>query len=399
MKLFISYCEKNGQGLAYARRAKSICKQRNVEAWVWRDDSNSAKWLKSDIATGVDSCHAMLTLVTSGTESSEPQKQEWSLADSLNKTNSSLRMNGLLIPLELRSRACLEFIDSDFEEVCNKVMNDIVDYLNSDRPTSEEDTSRIYKEYQISDIAKKLEKRQDELNERAIEEFSKSVWEGYLGSAIIRNIVRLSEANEKDKDNLRNIVIYSSIELDKFNAQDYWWGPAFRQLGREIAIGEEKALIKNIQAEIKGIKESCNEKNDELSIIQREIERLNSIGHMPDVILAPPSMLKSFVHFFKEEKGKVDFTRELGSAATLEAKDLGGLRIYLLGQGILNDNVIVFNRSSVVWEVLPYPETGYALTMGIGRDIYPDKVKFIIGTTIRCALKIKEGISIIPIER
>jgi len=395
MKFFISYCD-DGEGLVYAKKAKKTCKQRNIEAWVWHDDANTAKWLKSDISESIESSTAMLTIVTVGTKDSEPQKGEWSLADSLGKMNSSVRKKGLSVPLELRGRPCPEFSDNDFEEICNRVINDIVDSMKSYRQITEGASTEVL---QVCNIARKLEKRQEGLNERTIEEFGKSVWEGYLGSTMIQNIVRLSEANEEDKDNLRHIVIYSGIDLDKFNAQDYWWEGAFRQLGRAIATGENRELVARIQSEVKGIDESCNEKDDELSVVLKEIERLNGIGHMPNVILAPPSMLKSFVHFFKEEKGKIDFTSELGSAATLEVKGLSVLQIYLLGQEILNDNVIIFNKSSIVWKVLPNPDTGYALTTGIGRSIYPDKVKFIIGTTIRCILKTKEGISVIPIER
>ncbi len=396
MKFFISYCENDGEGLKYAKQVKGICKNRNIETWIWSSDSSSAISLRSDIAENVMGCDAMLIIATSGTENSTAQKQEWSFADSFHKVSASLKIKGVPIPPELRCSKCPEFIDSDFEAVCNTVIDDIVAVLKSNMPTTVKDTGKTN---QLFNIAKKLEEHQEKLNTDKIKGFHDNVWGGYLGSAKVRNVVNLAEASNEDKDKLRNIVLYSTIDLDKFNAKDYLWGPAFSQLGREIAAGEEKELIKSIQAEIKEIKDRCNEKNDELSIIQGEIERLNSTGHMPDVILAPPSMLKSFVHFFKEEKGKLDFPNELGSAATLEIKGLGVLRIYLLGKGILADNVIVFNRSSIVWKVLLNPDTGDALTMGIGRDIYPDKVKFIIGTTTRYAFKTKEGISMIPIER
>lgn len=396
MKFFISYCEKDGEGLGYAKRAKDICKQRDIEAWVWADDSSTAEWLTTEIADNVDSCDAMLTIVTAGTEDSESQKEEWSFARSFGRTNSSFRKKGLSIPKELRSRKCPEFSDSDFDEVCNKAIDDIVKTKEPNGKAQASETPT--KEYKLYDIATRLERHQEELNKETIDEFGKSVWEGYLGSAIIRNIVRLAEADEKE-ESLINIVIRSNIGLNEFNATDYWWGPAFRQLGAEIAISEKRFLVKRVQDEVKEINEPCNEKHDELSIVLKEIQRLNSIGQMPDIILAPPSMLKSFVHFFKGEKGNVEFTRERESAATLEVKDINKLGIYLLGGEILSKNIIISNRSSFIWEVVPNPDTGYVLTMGIGRGFYPDKVSFIIGTTVRCVVAEKEGITIIPIER
>ena len=397
MKLFISYCEKDGEGLPYARRAKKICEQRDIEAWVWRDDSSSAKRLNSDIAENIESCDAMLTIVTAGTADSEAQKEEWSLAGSLNKINVSIRKKGLNLPLELRARYSPEFIDIDLDGICNKAIDDTVKTTEADNKTQASETST--KEYQLYDVAGQLEKRQEGLDKETIEEFNKGVWDGYLGSTMIRDIVRLAEANEEDKGTLRHIAIRSNISLNEFNAKDYWWGPAFRQLGEEIAAGEKRFLVKAIQNEVKVIKESCNEKDDELSIVLKEIERLKNIGHMPDVILTPPSMLKSFVHFFKDERGKIDFTREQGSAATLEIKDITKLGIYLLGRGVLSENVIIFDRSSVIWKVVPNPDTGYALTIGVGRGLYPDKVTFIIGTTIRCVVAEREGITRIPIVR
>lgn len=396
MKIFISYCERDGEGLGYAVRAKDICNQRNIEAWVWGVDSSSAEWLKTDIVNNIDSCQAMLTIVTAGTENSAPQKEEWSFASSFGKINSSVRREGLPIPKELRSRKSPEFSDNDFDELCNKVIGDIAAGLESDRPILHEETAE---KYYVYEFAKLLEKRQEELNRETVGEFAKSVWEGYLGSSVIRNIVSLAEVGEEDKDNSISIAMRSNIDLDKFNAKDYLWGYAFRQLGAGVARGEERFLVQRIQEEVEEIKGSCNEKNDELSIIPKEIERLNTIGYKPDIILAPPSMLKSFVHFFREEKGKIDFTREHGSAATLEIKGVIKLGIYLLGGGILSENIIMFNRSSVIWKVVPNLDTGYALTMGIGRGLYPDKVGFIIGTTVRCVIAEREGITRIPIER
>jgi hypothetical protein len=397
MEFFVSYCDSDGEGLVYARRAKALCKKRDIGAWVWREDCNSAKWMKSDIVDNIDSCSAMLTIVTTGTEESEPQKEEWSLADSFNKINSSMRKKGLAPPRELRGRYVPEFSDDDFNEICNRVITDIVEYTKfGGRAQTGENSA---KEYQLYYIAKGLEKHLARLDKNTIDTFNKSVCEGYLGSTNIRNIVRLAEANEDDKESLVHIAIRSSIGLNEFNAKDYIWEPAFRQLGRAIATGEERFLVKSISGKVEEIGESCNEKHDELSIILKEVKRLHSIGHMPDVILAPPSMLKSFVHFFKDEKGSIDFARAHGNAATLEVKDLNKLNIYLFGGGRLSENVIIFNRSSVVWKVVPNPDTGYALTMGIGEGLYPDKVEFIIGTTVRCVVAEREGITRIPVER
>ena len=94
MKIFYSYCG-DGEGLEYARKGKQLCKQMEIEAWIWEVDGSSAEWLKSDITNNVDLSDAMITIVTQGTETSEPQKQEWSLADSLGKINCSLRKKGL----------------------------------------------------------------------------------------------------------------------------------------------------------------------------------------------------------------------------------------------------------------------------------------------------------------
>lgn len=396
MKLFISYCQKDGEGLEYARRAKIICGQRDIEAWVWEDDSSSAKWLKTDIVENIESCDAMLTIVTTGTANSEAQKEEWSLASSFNRVNVSIRKKGLSLLPELRARKCPEFSDSDFDEVCNKAIDDIVKTMEPNGKAQASETPT--KEYKLYAIATRLERHQEELNKETIDEFGKSVWEGYLGSAIIRNIVSLVEADEKE-ESLINIVIRSNIGLNEFNAKDYWWGPAFRQLGAEIAISEKRFLVKRVQDEVKEINKPCNEKHDELSIVLKEIQRLNSIGQMPDIILAPPSMLKSFVHFFKGEKGNVEFTREREGAATLEVKDINKLDIYLLGGEILSKNIIISNRSSFIWKVVPNPDTGHVLTMGIGRGFYPDKVSFIIGTTVGCVVTEREGVTRIPIER
>lgn len=397
MKFFVSYCDSDGEGLGYARRAKALCKERDIGTWVWRDDCSSAKWMKSDIVDNIDSCSAMLTIVTAGTEESEPQKEEWSLADSFNKINSSMRKRELDPPRELMGRYVPEFSDYDFDEICNKVITDIVEYIKFGRGARTRE--KTAKKYQLYYIAKRLERHLEGLDKDTIDKFNKSVFEGYLGSTTIRNIVRLAEANEDDKENLVHIAIRSNIGLNEFNAKDYIWEPAFRQLGRAIATGEKRFLVKSISDKVEEIDESCNEKHDELSIVLREVKRLHSIGHMPDVILAPPSMLKSFDHFFKDEKGSIDFAGEHGSRATLEVKDLNKLDIYLFGGGILSENVIIFNRSSVVWKVVPNPDTGYALTVGIGRDLYPDKVAFIIGTTVRCVVAEREGITRIPIER
>lgn len=397
MRIFISYCENDGEGLEYARRAKKLCKKRDIEAWVWKDDARSTEFLTTDVSNNIGSSNAMFTIVTAGTGISKPQKREWSLADSFGVLNCSITREGLTIPDELRSRYSPEFNDSNFDEICDKVITDIVEYMKFGGRVVAGGTDT--KKYQLCYIAEQLEKHQEGLNINTIDEFHKNVWEGYQSSTMIRDIVRLAESNEADKENLVHIAIRSNIGLNEFNAKDYWWGPAFKQLGAEIAAGEKRFLVKSILEKVKEIDQSCNEKDDELSIILKEIERSSGVGHVPDVILAPPSMLKSFIHFFEGEKGKVDFTREHGSAATLEVKGIIKLGIYLLGGGILSENVIITNRSNIIWKFVPNPDTGYALTMGIGRGPYPDKVAFIIGTTVRCVIAEREGITRIPIER
>lgn len=364
--------------------------------WVWQYDSSAVEWLTTDIAKNIKTSNAMLTIVTKGTEASDPQKQEWTLADSFHLANCSIRGKGRSIPLELRGRACHEFDDNDFDVICNRVIDDMTGYLAIEKPISTDEPTRLS---QIQSIAARLNKNQQSLNKNTIDEFNKSVWEGYLGSALIRDIVKQAEVSNKDTKNFKSLVIYSSIDLDKCNAPDYHWGFAFRQLGREIAIAEERELVRVIEKEVKKLDTPCNEKNDELSIVQHEIERLHSIGHVPTVILAPPSMLKSFVHFFTEDRGKVEFTRERRSAATLEIKGFGRLRIYLFGGGRLHDTMVILNESDIRWNVLVDPDTHYAVTMGIGIGAYPDKAMFIVGTTIKCIVQVQEGISIIPIER
>ena len=96
------------------------------------------------------------------------------------------------------------------------------------------------------------------------------------------------------------IATSKAQEKTKVGVAVNWKGEVWinnRQLGEEIAAGEKRFLVKRIQEKVEMISESCNEKTDEISIVLKEIQRLNSSGQTPDVILAPPSMLKSFVHF------------------------------------------------------------------------------------------------------
>jgi len=397
MKVFISYCDSDGEGLEYARKAKEICKGKSIEAWVWRDESSSAECLDTDITKNIKSCNAMLIIVTAGTANSEPQREEWSLASSFGKIKSSISKIGLPLQPELRARRCLEFNDCDFETVCNKAIDDIAKIAKSEIITKSKELTA--KEFQLYDIASGLEKRSEGLKKEVIDEFNKCVWEGYLRSTIIRNITRLSEASGEDKESLGHIAIRSNLELDEFNAEDYYWEPAFEQLGENIALGEKGFLVRKIIEEVKATKEYCYEKRDDLSVILTEIERLNGIGYTPDIILAPPSMMKYFLHFFKDAKGKITHEREHGYAATLELEGLAKLRIYLLGGGVLSENLIIFNSSSIIWKVITNPDTGYALTMGIGKGLYPDKVSFIIGTTVGFVLEESKSITRIPIKK
>lgn len=409
MKLFISYCH-DGAGLKYATRAKKVCSDRDIKAWVWKHDASAVVRMPTDIANNIQTSNAMLIIVTKGTEASDPQKDEWSIADHLHLVKCSIREKGFSIPIELSGKACFEFDDNDFDRICNKVIDDVIPYVAIEKPIPTDVKAVITIEKpiptdeptrlsQIQDIAAKLNRNQKLIKQDTIDEFNKSVWEGYRESALVREIVSLAEASNEDLENFRKLAIYSGINLDKCNAPDYHWGFAFRQLGREIAAAEQKELVRVIEKEVKKLDTPCNEKNDELSIVQHEIERLHSIGHMPTVILAPPSMLKSFVHFFTEDRGKVDFTRERGSAATLEIKGFGRLRIYLLGGGRLQDNMVILNGSDIQWNILVDPDTHYAVTMGIGIGDNPNMATFIVGTTIKCIVQVREGISIIPIER
>ena len=393
MMIFISYCSTEEQGLKYAIKAGNICKDKNIHPWIWEYDASSAEHLTSEIVTNVKGCNAMLIIATSGSIDSEGQKQEWSFANSFHLVRASLQLEGTELIDELRDKKCPRFNESTFETVCNKVIDDIINALESKEPIIE---SYSNKQNYLHSIASILKTRKEGLITERVTEFFNNVWEGYLESAIIRNIVSQARASEEDKDKLINIVVHSTIDLDEFNAQDYLWEIAFKQLGRAIAAGEERKLFETIQTEVKPLKEAYTANNDDLSIVRSEIKRLCNTGTTPNIIIIPPIMFKYFINYFKEEHDKLDFQLELGSRATLEINNIGKLRIYI---SVRTDNMIIFNNSGIIWKVLPDPETGYALTLDIGKGIYPDKINYVIGTTVRCIVKNKEGISIIPIEK
>lgn len=411
MKVFISYCDDDG--LRFAASVAAVLEEHGHEAWYFDRDKSTGMLRAVDITNQIRYwCDKVLYLCTNSSISSEGQWKEIGQWDNTRKQIMVIPVDGAEVPDVIDPYVHTTISSSNFEVEFNAFIQDRWEgvtrtfeewtkeirtkNLDTKIPIQKDEPTRLS---QIQDIAARLNKNQKLLKQDTIDEFNKSVWEGYLGSTRIRDIVKMTEASSDNIKDFRKLVIYSPIDLDKCNAPDYHWGFAFRQLGREIAIAEEKELVRVIQKEVKRLDTPCNEKNDELSIVQHEIERLHGIGHMPTVILAPPSMLKSFAHFFTEDRGKVESTGERGSAATLEIKGFGRLRIYLFGGGRLQDTMVILNGSDIQWNMLVDPDTHYAVTMGIGIGNYPDKAMFIVGTTIKCIVQVQEGISIIPIER
>lgn len=411
MNVFISYCDDDGLG--FAADAAVILEQHGHTAWYFDRDKSTGILRTVDITNQIRRwCDKVLYLCTNGSNSSEGQWKEIGQWDNATKQIMVIPIDGSTVPDVIDPYVYNPVSSSNFktefdafvqnswedatrtyEEWTQKIS---INSLDTKIPIPTDEPTRLS---QIQDIAESLNKNQQSLNKNTINEFNRSVWKGYLESALIRNIVKLAEASIENIEDFKNLVIYKSGDLDKYNAPDYHWGFAFRQLGREIAMAEKRELIRIIQQQVRRLDTPCSETNDELSIVQHEIERLRGIGHIPTIILAPPSMLKSFVHFFTKDRGKLEFTHERGSSATLEIKGLNRMRIYLLGGGILQDNIIILNGADIQWNMFLNPNTHHAVTMGIGIGAYPDKVRFIVGTTIKCVVQVQEGISIIPIER
>ena len=207
-----------------------------------------------------------------------------------------------------------------------------------------------------------LNDRVENLDLNRVNECKEVIWESYQASTLCPKIAIISREPNLEADRFKSIGLRAAIELNKFNAPNYYWKPYFSDVGRAIANGERKYLHQKIGRQVKGEGEAISRSTPDFRILSERVEYLLRSNLDPDTLLAPIELMVDFVKFYSKQ---IDWLVE--GRKELRIGDCR-LRIFWSHKYARLRSFIIFNSKAGIWHVVPDPDTGRTVSIALGES-------------------------------
>lgn len=390
MRVFISYCGKEGKKLAQKLAQKM--KESGIDAWTYNDPYytyGDMAWL--EIEREIDARDYMIIMTTECTKQS--QNQLWECKRALEKACQPLAfgksgVETLDIP-ELKSRAIGSFNEETFDVKCTKLIEDLKrqEIIASQQRKADSESKNL--QTLLSFIRRKAE----ELPVGKVRESRNMIIERYLTRTIIRDVAKVGCVF--NDETLQGKYIWIQDDAQQFKRDDVDYRMIWSDIADVIATGERDYLRQFILGEVKSRKTFAASdllvSKPDFSLIEIEIDYLISKGFTPSIMLCPIQVFQPFLGFFSS---KVRW--HLGEREQIEFESKQPLTIYWSHKKLPSREFIIMDKNSVRWSIKPDEEDG-ALATAIGSPLYKDKVSFLAYTLFKVQLLQPEAISIIEL--
>lgn len=222
-----------------------------------------------------------------------------------------------------------------------------------------------------------LNSRIEGLDRDRVKECKEAIWSSYEASTVCPQVADVQREPSTEPYRFRSIGLWSSIELDKFNARNYYWKPYFSDVGRVIANGERKYLHKRIGRRVTGDKETISRSNPNFAILTERIKYLERNNLASDTLLAP---IRIFVDFVKSYDSLIDWS--YGRPEQLLIEDCR-LKVFWSHKYAQLNSFVIFNSKAGIWHVIPDQETGRTVTIALGESRqFPGRVEYRVETLV-----------------
>jgi len=173
-------------------------------------------------------------------------------------------------------------------------------------------------------------------------------------------VAQVSEEHDRTPSDFHVLSNSETRPLSQFNDDTYHWDHYCRQLGRSIAIGEQRYFFEELQR-VPVAGKPIDAGSPQFDRILSAIRQLASEGYDPDVLCAPNSL---FVLFMKEYGMHIDWNST--PRGLLKLPGGPSLPIYWSNGLAPLDRFVVLDSTKTLWRVKLDPITAHRLTVVIG---------------------------------
>lgn len=213
-----------------------------------------------------------------------------------------------------------------------------------------------------NDILMKLRSPTEGINLDRLNECKEIILKAYQDASLTKKWadVRIEQFIESYR--FRSIGMYHRIKKSEFNATDYYWGPYFSDIGRAIALGEEKYFFFRLGNYVRGCKETISRRKPNFEVINMKIREMLSNNIVPNTIIYPVQISVDFIKYFASN---IDWSSDNGRILNIENCKLR--TIWSNKYAKLRSFIILDSRAGV-WYVKPDAEDNGEITIAIGES-------------------------------
>jgi hypothetical protein len=236
-----------------------------------------------------------------------------------------------------------------------------------------------------------LKERTADLDPERLEHCRAVILRAYEAASIVDRVSRVVEISDRTPSDFIVLSNSEARRLAHFNGRNYHWDVYCEQLGRSVALGEERYLFERM-AQLPKSDLAINAERPDFAVLFEAVRRLASLGCRPNVMFAPRSLFVPFAMALP-----IDW-QTTGRQALLVP---GGPAIQVFWSGLSGspDRFVLFDPRKGVWTVKLDPDTHHRLTVAIGQqESQPQAVTFLAETVVKYEIEDSKGFFVVEVE-
>lgn len=194
----------------------------------------------------------------------------------------------------------------------------------------------------------------------------------YKSTSVIEGLSRVIEVLDREPSDFHVFTNSEARRLSHFNDDSYSWDFYCEELGRSVALAEERHIFE-VLAGISGKGEPINAANPTFEALTEATREVRAKGFNPTVLIAPISL---YMPVFKSLR--IDWAE----AKFVTLSDGSQLRLFWSSKSRPLDRFVVLDPRAGDWTVKLDPQTRERLTIAIGRPQTPHRAVMFLAETV-----------------
>jgi len=238
---------------------------------------------------------------------------------------------------------------------------------------SEDNRARYLSER--NNILMKLRASTEEINLDRLNECKERILKAYQDASLTKELADVRVEQFIENHRFRSIGMHHRIKKSEFNAPDYYWGSYFSDIGRAIALGEEKYFFFRLGNYVRGCKETISRRKPNFEVINMKIREMLGNNIVPDTIIYPVQIYVDFIKYFYSN---IDWSSGNGRILNIENCNL---RTIWSNKFAKLRSFVILDSSAGIWYVKPDVENNNRITIAIGEsEQHPEYIEYWVET-------------------